>query len=284
MRLGDTRRNRADAVLADQLHVHAGLRVGVLEVVDQLRQVLDRVDVVVRRRYQADTRRGVPHLGHPGIDLVARSGRPHRVSCSSALSRIPDVGAVGQVVAGDAESRRRHLLMALRASRRSRWSNRLTSSPPSPQFDRPPSRFIAMARVWAPRRRSSRSSSRRSRTVRRSRSPLDLVERNRRADTVFELQQTAQRRHLLALLVVDQLGVLLEDRVLPGARRCWSLNTVSGLNRWAALAAPLVFAADLEFRGVPTRRAGPGRPAHAGRRRRRRCRRGRYRPRHRSAR
>ena len=55
VRLRHTRRDRADADLGDQLHVDAGARVGVLEVVDQLRQVLDRVDVVVRRRADQPT-------------------------------------------------------------------------------------------------------------------------------------------------------------------------------------------------------------------------------------
>ena len=42
--------HRADADLGHQLHVDAGLRVGVLQVVDELLEVLDGVDVVVRRR------------------------------------------------------------------------------------------------------------------------------------------------------------------------------------------------------------------------------------------
>ena len=42
--------HRAHADLGHQLHVDAGRRVGVLQVVDELLEVLDRVDVVVRRR------------------------------------------------------------------------------------------------------------------------------------------------------------------------------------------------------------------------------------------
>ena len=55
-------------------------RVGVLQVEDQLREIFDRVDVVMRRRRdQADARRRVPHLGDPRIDLVARAAaRPRR--------------------------------------------------------------------------------------------------------------------------------------------------------------------------------------------------------------
>ncbi len=73
VRLGDTGRDGADADLGDQLHVDAGLRVGVLQVVDQLGEILDRVDVVVRRRRdQADARRGAAHLGDPRVHLVRR--------------------------------------------------------------------------------------------------------------------------------------------------------------------------------------------------------------------
>ena len=50
VRLRDPGGDRADADLGDQLHVDPRLRVGVLQVVDELREVLDRVDVVVRRR------------------------------------------------------------------------------------------------------------------------------------------------------------------------------------------------------------------------------------------
>ena len=49
-------------------------RVRVLQVEDQLREVLDRVDVVVRRRRnEAHARRGVAHLRDPRIHLVARA-------------------------------------------------------------------------------------------------------------------------------------------------------------------------------------------------------------------
>ena len=50
----------------------SAVRVDVLQVVDELRQILDRIDVVVRRRRdQADAGRRVPHLGDDGVDLVA---------------------------------------------------------------------------------------------------------------------------------------------------------------------------------------------------------------------
>src|SRR5437868_1464557 len=71
-RFGHTRGDRPHADLSNELDVHARTRIGVLEVVDELLDIFDRIDVVVRRRTdQPDTRRGVPRLRDPGIDLVA---------------------------------------------------------------------------------------------------------------------------------------------------------------------------------------------------------------------
>ena len=80
--LGDAGGDRADALLADELHVDARLVVGVLEVVDQLGQVLDGVDVVVRRRRdESHTGRRVAGLGDPRVDLGRRAaGRPRPAS------------------------------------------------------------------------------------------------------------------------------------------------------------------------------------------------------------
>ena len=58
--LDDAGRHHADAILGDELDADARARVGALEIVDELRQVLDGVDVVVRRRRdQAHARRRV---------------------------------------------------------------------------------------------------------------------------------------------------------------------------------------------------------------------------------
>ena len=103
VRLGHPGRDRADADLGDQLHVHPRPRVGVLEVVDQLGQVLDRVDVVVRRRAdQAHAGRGVAGLGHPRVDLVAR--QLAALAGLGALRHLDlDVVGVGEVLRGHAE-------------------------------------------------------------------------------------------------------------------------------------------------------------------------------------
>ena len=87
MRLGDAGGDGADADLGHQLDADAGMVVGVLQVVDQLGQVLDGVDVVVRRRRdQADARRRVAHLGDPRIDLVA-----------GQLAALAGLGALGHL-------------------------------------------------------------------------------------------------------------------------------------------------------------------------------------------
>jgi IS5 family transposase len=58
VRLRHARRDRADADLGHELHADPRARVAAAQVVDQLLEVLDRVDVVVRRRRdQADARR-----------------------------------------------------------------------------------------------------------------------------------------------------------------------------------------------------------------------------------
>ena len=49
-RLRHSGRDRADARLGDELHAHARGRVDRLQVVDELREVFDRIDVVMGRR------------------------------------------------------------------------------------------------------------------------------------------------------------------------------------------------------------------------------------------
>ena len=64
--------DRAHPDLGHELHVHARPVVRVLQVVDELLQIFDRIDVVVRRRRdQPHARRRVPRLGDPRPHLVA---------------------------------------------------------------------------------------------------------------------------------------------------------------------------------------------------------------------
>lgn len=71
--LGHTGGDDADTSLRDKLDRDSRARAGTLEVVDELLEILDRVDVVVRRwRDEADTRGRVTSPCDTLADLVAR--------------------------------------------------------------------------------------------------------------------------------------------------------------------------------------------------------------------
>ena len=71
-RFRNARGHRADADFGDQLDGYLAVRVHILQIVDQLRQILDRIDVVMRRRRdQADAGRRMPDARDGRVDLVA---------------------------------------------------------------------------------------------------------------------------------------------------------------------------------------------------------------------
>ena len=77
VRLRNTGRNRADTDFGDELHRNPRLRIHVLQVVDQLREILDRINVMMRRRRdQTHTRGRVPGAGDILIHLVAGNWPP----------------------------------------------------------------------------------------------------------------------------------------------------------------------------------------------------------------
>ena len=102
--LGYAGSHRADAGLRNQLDADAGMRIGVLEVENELSQVLDRVDVVVRRRRnQPDARQRMAE--HADIfrhflarELPAFTGL--RTLSHFDLNKVP----VSKIVRGDAET------------------------------------------------------------------------------------------------------------------------------------------------------------------------------------
>ncbi len=101
--LGDAGGDGADAGGRDQLHRDLGMRVRVLQVEDELGEVLDAVDVVVRRGGdQADARRAVAGLGDEVVDLVA--GELPTLAGLGPLRHLDlDLDGVGEIVRGDAE-------------------------------------------------------------------------------------------------------------------------------------------------------------------------------------
>ena len=102
--LRDAGGDGADADLGDQLDVDASGVVGVLEVVDELGQVLDGVDVMVRwRGDEPDSRGRVPGLGDPRVHLVA--GQLAAFAGLGALGHLDlEVVGVDQILAGHAKS------------------------------------------------------------------------------------------------------------------------------------------------------------------------------------
>ena len=66
-------RNRADTDFGNELDRDRAIRIDVLQIVDELREVFDGINIVMRRRRnQSDTRRRVAHFRDHGIDLVTR--------------------------------------------------------------------------------------------------------------------------------------------------------------------------------------------------------------------
>src|ERR1035441_2854500 len=64
-------RNCAYAHFSNQLHGDASLRIHIFQVVDQLCEILDRINIVMRwRRDQSNSRNGVPQTGNHFVHLV----------------------------------------------------------------------------------------------------------------------------------------------------------------------------------------------------------------------
>ena len=102
--LGDPGRHRPDPHLGDQLHADPGLGVDVLEIVYELGEVLDRVDVVVRRRGdEAHPRRRVAHPGDRAVHLV-----PGKLPALAGLRALRDLDlelvGVDEVLGGHPEA------------------------------------------------------------------------------------------------------------------------------------------------------------------------------------
>ena len=114
MSLGNARGDRADADFGDQLHGDARLRIDVLQVVDQLREIFDRIDVVMRRRRdESNAGDRVPQPGDDLVDLVA--GQLAALAGLGALRHL-DLQLVGvdEVVRGDTEAAEATCFTALR--------------------------------------------------------------------------------------------------------------------------------------------------------------------------
>mmetsp|Transcript_33328 Transcript_33328/g.51723 ORF Transcript_33328/g.51723 Transcript_33328/m.51723 type:complete len:678 (-) Transcript_33328:277-2310(-) len=110
--LGHAGRNHPDTDFGDKLDADPRLGVRALEVVDELREVLDGVDVVVgRRRDEAHARRRVAAPRDRLVHLV--SGELATLARLGALGHLDlELVGVGEVVDGHAKAPRGHLLDA----------------------------------------------------------------------------------------------------------------------------------------------------------------------------
>ena len=103
---GDAGGDGADACFCDQFDADAGAGIDLFEVMDELRQVLDGVDIVVgRRRDELNAGLGAAQARDQAIDLVA--GELSALAGFSALSHfdLNFLGA-GEVFCGDPEAAR----------------------------------------------------------------------------------------------------------------------------------------------------------------------------------
>ena len=110
--LGDTRGHRAHAHFRHQLHRNGSAVVGVLQVMDELGNVLDGIDVVVRRRRDESHAR---HRAAQPRDVVADlvAGQLPALARLGALRHLDlDLVGRGQVFGGDAKAPGCHLLDA----------------------------------------------------------------------------------------------------------------------------------------------------------------------------
>ena len=208
VRLGDAGGDGADTDFGHELHVDARVAVGVLQIVNQLRQIFDRVDVVVRRRRnQADAGRGVTHLGDPRINLVA--GQLAALAGLGALRHLDlQVGAVHQVMAGDAEASRGHLLharVALGAVASGIFAAFAAVRTPAHAVHRDRQRLVRLGADGTVGHGAGGEA--RDDALDR----LDLVDRNRLFG-VLQIHQPAQRREMAGGVIATP-GKLLEQRV-----------------------------------------------------------------------
>ena len=109
-RLGDACRNRSHALFTHQLYGNPRFVIGVFQVVNELGQILDGVNVMVRRRgNQAHAGRGMAGFRDPRVHLSAGQMAALSGLCSLRHFNLDFLGA-HQIFAGHAEPSAGHLL------------------------------------------------------------------------------------------------------------------------------------------------------------------------------
>ena len=216
VRLGDAGRDRPDPHLRHELHGDARLRIGAAKVVDELLQVLDRVDVVVRRRRdEADAGRRQAHARDVAVDLV-----PRQLAALAGLRALRHLDLqlvrVREVVDRDPEAAGGDLLdgRATEVAVRVRLEpDRVLAAlagvgTPADAVHRDRERLVRLPRDRAEGHRARREAL--HDLARR----LDLVERDATVRRLPEAEQPTQRVAADGVLV-DEPRVLLEGLVPP---------------------------------------------------------------------
>ena len=108
-RFGHACGDSPDAGFRHQFHRDPGIFIGIFQIIDELRQILDGIDVMVRRRRdQAHAGRGMSGLRDPGVYLPCR--QMSALSGLRALSHFDlDLGGADQIPAGHTEPAAGHL-------------------------------------------------------------------------------------------------------------------------------------------------------------------------------
>ena len=246
--LGHAGGDGADADFGNELHADARVRVRVLQVVDQLGEVLDRIDVVVRRRRnKLNVRRGVPRLRDPrvhlfGRQLAALAGLRALRHLDLQFLRVDQVRARHAEAAGgdlldraDAPVAGRVRLEALRV-----LAALAAVALAADAVHRDRERFVRFLADRAVRHGAGLEA------LHDLGPRLDFLERDRLAVAGLELQEPAQRGQLV-LLAVDQLGVFVVELLVLLASRLLQLGDRQRIEQvHLAVPAPLVIAADLQ--------------------------------------
>ena len=252
--LRDASRDRAHAHFSHELHAHSRVVIGILQVVNQLGEILDRVDVVVRwRRDQTHARRRITDPGDLTVDLVARQLAP--LAGLRPLRHLDlDFLGIDEVLAGHTKPAAGHLLD------RGVFAVAVGLELVADRILAPFARVRAAAEavhgngeglVGLLRNRAIRHGAGRKPLDDLLRG-LDLLERHRTAGSGIvgrprELEQAAERQQF-RLLLVDQPLVLL--KLLPAVDLRRSLERRDHIGRehvGLALPPPGIAAADVEF-------------------------------------
>ena len=101
--LGNAGGNCSHPCFGNKLYRNIRVLVGVLQIVDKLRQILDRINIMVRRRGdQADSRSGVTGFCDPGIYFFCRKMSAFARFCSLRHLDL-DLPCRHQIAAGHSE-------------------------------------------------------------------------------------------------------------------------------------------------------------------------------------